>query len=478
VAERCVPLTRLVAAGREAGRRVEPAGAEPAGGVGSAVHDSRQVEAGALFFCVPGERVDGHDFAAAAVAAGARALVVERELPLDVAQLVVDDVRLAMGPMAAAFWDWPARHLQLVGVTGTNGKTTTATLLAHLFESSGRRAAVLGTLTGARTTPEAPELQATLARLVEDGCEAVAMEVSSHALALGRVEGVRFDVAVFTNLGRDHLDFHGTMERYFAAKARLFEPARCERAVVNLDDVYGRLLADAAQVPTLGYSLGDVEVLATGVEGTRLRWRGCEGHLGLVGSHNLSNAVAALTVATELGIEDGAAVAALTSARPAPGRFELVTGLDASFGVVVDFAHTPDALAAALGAAREVVGSGGRVIAVFGCGGDRDPSKRMPMGETAARLADVVVVTSDNPRDEDPERIIDSILEGVDPGDVAKVTRESDRRAAIALALRGARPGDVVVIAGKGHETTQTVAGRRIDFDDRVVAAELLGARR
>jgi UDP-N-acetylmuramoyl-L-alanyl-D-glutamate--2,6-diaminopimelate ligase len=431
-------------------------------------HDSRAVVAGALFCCVPGEQVDGHAFAPEAVERGAVALLCDRRLGLGVPEVRVADVRAAMGPVAAAVHGHPSAALQVVGVTGTNGKTTTTWLLQAVLEAAGRPTGLIGTLSGTRTTPEAPDLQALLADLRDEGKRAVAMEVSSHALALHRVDGTRFAVAVFTNLGRDHLDFHESVEDYFAAKARLFGPELAEVAVVGLDDAHGGLLRDAARIPTRGYSLADVADLELGPRSSRGRWRGQELVVPLGGAFNVRNALAAATAAVELGLDEATVVAGLAEAPPVPGRFEAVA-IEAPFTAVVDYAHTPDALEALLGAAREGTGEG-RLLLVFGCGGDRDRTKRPAMGEVAARLADVVVVTSDNPRSEDPAAIAAAVREGASgPG---SVTTELDRRAAIATALAEAGRGDVVVVAGKGHETTQDAGGAVVPFDDRVVVAE------
>ncbi len=438
-------------------------------------HDSRRVAAGTLFCCVPGEHVDGHSFADRAVSAGAVALMVDHELPLPVDQVVVDDVRAAMGPMASAVHGHPSHQLVVVGVTGTNGKTTTTNLIATILEHHGWPCGRIGTLTGARTTPEAPELQARLAGFVAAGDRAVAMEVSSHALALHRVDGTRVRVAVFTNLTQDHLDLHGTMERYFAAKARLFEPSLSDEGVVCVDDTYGELLADGASVPITRFSVadaGDVVLSATQVE---FDWRGRRVHLPMGGRFNVANALAAATVAERLGVPVDAIVGALATVAPVPGRFEPVdAGQD--FAVVVDYAHTPDGLAQVLAAAREGAGAG-RVLVVFGCGGDRDAAKRPEMGRIAAEQADVVVVTSDNPRHEDPAAIISAVLSGIPAGPRARVTSDPDRRAAIALALADSRPGDVVVIAGKGHEPYQEIGDVQLPFDDRAVVRELLGGQ-
>lgn len=440
------------------------------------VHDSRRVEPGALFCCVPGTHTDGHRHAREAVARGAVALLVQRPLPLDATQVVVADARVQMAFAAAAFWGHPSRRLQVVGVTGTNGKTTTTWLLRAILESSGRPTGLIGTLGGPRTTPEATELQATLAALVDDGASAVAMEVSSHALALARVEATWFSMAVFTNLSREHLDFHESMEDYFAVKARLFEGRRSAAAVVNLDDPHGRLLLESAEVPTTGYSLGDTSDIEVGLDACAGTWRGRRLHVPLGGAANLSNALAAATVAVELGVDVDAVVEGLASTPPVPGRYERIDA-GQPFSVIVDYAHTPVALEQLLVAARSgtsVDGDGaGRVVVVFGCGGDRDRAKRPLMGRVAASFADVAVVTSDNPRSEDPRAIIEEVIKGAQgPGTVHV---EPDRAAAIRLALGRARPGDVVVVAGKGHETTQVVGTRSYDFDDReVVRTELI----
>jgi UDP-N-acetylmuramoyl-L-alanyl-D-glutamate--2,6-diaminopimelate ligase len=437
--------------------------------------DSRQVRAGDLYCCLRGERADGHDYAASAVVAGATALLVDHLLDVDATQLVVPDTRLAVGPLAATFWDRPSDRMAIVGITGTNGKTTTSYLLAAVLEHAGWPTGVMGTLTGPFTTPEAPELQARLAEMAESGRRAVAMEVSSHALALHRVDGTRFAVAVFTNLGRDHLDLHGTIERYFAAKTSLFTPDRAAVGVVNVDDVHGRQLADAASIPVIPFGLADAEALVVGPTGSRFRWRGHEVTLPLGGRFNVANALAAATAAGALGIAEDAIAAGLGDVAPVSGRMETVDA-GQPFRVVVDFAHTPDALAGLLAELREV--TAGRVIVVFGCGGDRDTEKRPLMGRSAAEGADLAVITSDNPRSEDPEAIIAAIVAGVPVARRNAVVTEADRRRAIARALAEAVEGDVVVIAGKGHETTQTVAGETRPFDDRVVARELLeGAR-
>lgn len=438
--------------------------------VTSVTHDSRTVRAGSLFCCVPGAVTDGHVFAADAVALGASSLLVERQLDLDVTQVVVDDVRRAMGPVAASFHGHPSDSMDVVGVTGTNGKTTTAWLLRSIFEQAGRTTGMIGTLTGTRTTPESTDLQAELAALRDGGATAVAMEVSSHALAQSRVAGTRFKVGVFTNLSRDHLEYHDTMEDYFAAKALLFEPGQSDVGVVNADDPRGQLLLDAARIPTRAFSLSDVDDLRVLEDRSEATWRGRRLVVPLGAVFNVSNALAAATAALELGITEDDIVAGIAAAPQAPGRFELVDA-GQPFAVVVDFAHTPDGIENLLRAARQVAGDGELTI-VFGAGGDKDRGKRPMMGDVASRLADVVVLTSDNPRSEDPMSIIEEIRAGTTGS--AYVITEPDRRAAIELALKRATAGDVVVVAGKGHETTQTIGDTVLPFDDRVVVREVL----
>jgi UDP-N-acetylmuramoyl-L-alanyl-D-glutamate--2,6-diaminopimelate ligase len=441
--------------------------------------DSRQVTPGSLFACVVGLVSDGHDFAAAAVRSGAAALLVERPLDLDVPQVRVVDVRAALGPLSDAFYDHPSAAMRVVGVTGTNGKTTTVTLLAGIFAAHGWAATSLGTLSGVRTTAEAPELQGRLADLRRSGLDAVAMEVSSHALDQRRVDGVRFAAGVLTNVTQDHLDYHHTMEAYFAAKARLFEPGRVEVAVVNVDDPYGRRLLEQVgdSVPTDTFSLADARDLSVTDAGSRFVWRGAPVELALRGRFNVANALAAATAAGALGIPTDTVAAGLASTTNVRGRFETVDA-GQPFTVLVDYAHTPDGLAEALAAAREL--GTGRVIVVFGAGGDRDPTKRPLMGQVAAARADLSVVTSDNPRSEDPMAIIDDIRAGA--AGANPVVAEPDRQHAIADALAAAGPGDVVLIAGKGHETGQDFGGRVEPFDDaaeaRAAWERISGSRR
>ncbi len=434
--------------------------------------DSRHVVPGGVFCCIRGSRHDGHADAAFVAAAGASALIVEHELDVDVPQVVVADVRAAMSRIACAVHGDPSRRMAVVGVTGTNGKTTTTHLLRSIFEAVGRPAAVIGTIGGTLTTPEAPDLQRTLAELADSGVTSVAMEVSSHALVQHRVDGMHFAAAVFTNLGHDHLDLHGDMERYFQAKASLFRPSLASVGVVNVDDEAGRRIAASADIPIVPYSLGELSDVEVGADQLSYRWRGSRVVVPVGGIFNLSNSLAAATTAVTLGLGVADIAAGLSKAVPIPGRFEAVrAGQD--FVVIVDYAHTADALDTVLSSARHVAADG-RVIVVFGCGGDRDRAKRPNMGRVASSGADLVIVTSDNPRSEDPRAIIDEILLGVPSDSRQAVIVEPDRAIAIEAAFRLARPEDVVVLAGKGHETTQTIGEQVSEFDDRVVARRIL----
>jgi UDP-N-acetylmuramoyl-L-alanyl-D-glutamate--2,6-diaminopimelate ligase len=453
----------------------EVVGGDPAAvEVTGVTQDSTAVGPGALYCCIVGRHVDGHDLAASVVDAGARSLLVERVLDVDVTQVRVADTRRAVAPVAAAFWGHPSARLAVVGVTGTNGKTTTAHLVAAILRAAGRPTGVVGTLTGARTTPEAPVLQRQLAAFADEGCEAVAMEVSSIALHQHRADAVEFAVAVWTNLSQDHLDYHGDMEAYYRAKAALFTPDRSRLAVINADDPAGRRLRDEVHIPVVSYSLADAEDLVVGPRQSRFRWRGADVQLPFGGRHNVANALAAATAAGALGVTPPVVAQGLRDAATVPGRWEVVDA-NQPFTVVVDYAHTPDGIAEVLDAARGVVG-GGRVLVVFGCGGDRDRGKRPLMAAAATRGADLSVLTSDNPRDEDPLQIIAEARAGAVP-DRALIV-EPDREAAIAAALDHAGPGDIVVIAGKGHETAQVVGDREVPFDDREVARRLLGRPR
>jgi UDP-N-acetylmuramoyl-L-alanyl-D-glutamate--2,6-diaminopimelate ligase len=434
--------------------------------------DSRRVRSGSLFCCIRGVQSDGHGFASGALDAGATALLVDHRLDVDLPQVVVQDTRAAMGWLAASFFRHPSRALTLVGITGTNGKTTTTSLTTSVLSSSGRSTGMIGTLTGAHTTPESPDLQSRLAQFAEEGVTDVVIEVSSHALELQRVAGCHFDIAVFTNLGRDHLDLHGTQERYFAAKARLFQPDLSDAAVVNIDDPHGRLLLDVAAIPTEGFGLGDVGDVNVSATSHSYTWRGQRIEVPIGGEFNVMNSLAAATACARLGIDPSAIQSGLQQAAAVPGRFEAVVA-GQPFAVIVDYAHTPEGLEKAIAAARQVAGDAS-VHVVFGCGGDRDRDKRPLMGAAASTLADHVVLTSDNPRSEDPLEIINATMEGVPPDYRGRVVIEPDRRRAIEIAVRQARSGDVVLIAGKGHEPTQTIGDQVLDFDDRAVARQIL----
>lgn len=464
---------------------------DPGVGVRDVSYDSRDVVAGSIFFCVRGEEADGHAFAGAAVVSGALALVVERRVDgVDVPQLVVPSVRAAMGPMAAQVFGRPAQALTLVGITGTNGKTTSTYLMEAVFGAAGMTSGVIGT-TGARidgvpvplprTTPEAPDLQRLLARMRASGVRGVAMEISSHALAQHRVDGFAVDVAVFTNLSQDHLDYHRDMEQYFEAKASLFTPGRAAVGVVNIDDPYGRKLGDLATIPviTVGTAAAGADLVATDIrvdgEGVSFAVDGLSVRSALRGAFNVSNCLGVVAAARQLGIADDVITAGIAGLEGVPGRVEPVDE-GQGFLVVVDYAHTPDSIQTVLRAVRPLVP--GKLICVFGCGGDRDRAKRPLMGAAATAGADLTVITSDNPRSEDPLAIIRQIEEGAAGGNFVS---EVDRRAAIRLALRRAEAGDAVVIAGKGHEPYQEIDGLQVPFDDRAVAhaelAELVGER-
>ncbi|MDA8044541.1 MAG: UDP-N-acetylmuramoyl-L-alanyl-D-glutamate--2,6-diaminopimelate ligase [Actinomycetota bacterium] len=440
--------------------------------VGSVTMDSRQVRRASLFACVPGRTADGHLFAGAALAEGAAALLCERPLDVAAPQVVVRSVRRALGPVCDAVYGHPSRDLLIAAVTGTNGKTTTCAFLRSVFEVNGWPARTVGTLTSHRTTPEAPELHALLAEWRRDGGRAVAMEVSSHALDQHRTDAVHFSAAVFTNLSPEHLDYHATMEDYFEAKASLFASGRAGVAVVNADDRWGARLAERvgrAGDPVVTYRHADAEGLALAPSGSTFRWRGRPVGLRVGGDFNVTNALAAATAAEAMGADLDAIVEGLGRVDSVEGRFQLVDA-GQPFTVIVDYAHTPDGLAKILDAARRICA--GRLVAVFGAGGDRDREKRPLMGQVAAERADLVLVTSDNPRGEDPDSIIVEVVGGATGA--TNVRADPDRASAITTALATAAPGDVVVIAGKGHEKGQEIGGRVLPFDDVEVATAAL----
>ncbi|HSF61716.1 MAG TPA: UDP-N-acetylmuramoyl-L-alanyl-D-glutamate--2,6-diaminopimelate ligase [Gaiellaceae bacterium] len=462
----------------------EVTGAQPVE-IADLAYDTRQVTKGALYFCVPGERVDGHDLAWEAIEQGAVALVVERPLDVLVPQVVVPDVRAAMAVAADSFFGAPTSALEVAGVTGTNGKTTTAFLLQSMLEAAGRPAGLVGTVEwivgGERrpapfTTPEAIDLQRLFREMLDRGDRSAALEASSHGSAFRRLDRVRFDALVFTNLSQDHLDLHRTMEDYFQAKRRLFTGAQPPPAAVNVGDDWGRRLAaelagvHRAPLVTFGMDAA-AEVRPEGLElaagGSRFRAAGIEIETRLRGRFNVENVLGAVAAALLLDLDEDAVATGIARISDVPGRFEAVDE-GQPFTVVVDYAHTPDSLETVLRAARGL--GGGRVIVVFGAGGDRDRGKRPLMGRVAAELADHVIVTSDNPRSEEPVAIIAEVLQGTG----LDVEMDPDRRTAIGRAIAVAGEGDVVVIAGKGHEQGQEIAGVVHPFDDRAVARDAL----
>ena len=452
-------------------------------------YDARAVTPGAAFFCVPGERADGHDFAPQAVENGAVALVVERALELPahqaVPQLVVDDARVAMAIAADVFFGEPTKELEVAGVTGTNGKTTTAYLLWSILDAGGRRPGLLGTVESrvggevrpvVRTTPEAIDLQRMFREMLDAGDRSVALEASSHASTLRRLDRVRFDVLVFTNLTQDHLDFHGTMEDYYSAKRRLFTGAAPPPAAVNVGDELGRQpadeLAETRRAPLVTFGFADdaeirPEELVLDGSGARFRAGGIELRTTLRGRFNVENVLGAVAAAQLLDVGDEQIAAGVAALAGVPGRFEAVDE-GQPFTVLVDYAHTPDSLDNVLRSARDF--TTGRLLVVFGAGGDRDRGKRPLMGKVAADLADLVLVTSDNPRSEEPLAIIQDVLQGTG----TDVEIDPDRRSAIRRVLAQAQAGDVVVIAGKGHEQGQEIGSEKLPFDDREVVREAL----
>jgi UDP-N-acetylmuramoyl-L-alanyl-D-glutamate--2,6-diaminopimelate ligase len=483
-----------------------------AGGRGDLVvagitHDSRAVSSGAVFVAIRGQRADGATFAEEAVRRGAAAVIAETPAPaeLGVPWILTPDARLALAELAGIYHGHPSESLTVVGVTGTNGKTTSTYLLAAVFDAAGLPCGRTGTVTvrvgpapsderdASHTTPEAPEIQRLLREMLDRGCRACAMEVSSHALVLQRVAGLRFAAAIFTNLTRDHLDFHLDMKQYFAAKRQLFEmlPAGAP-AIVNVDDPWGQeLAASLPRVVTYGIQR-PADVRATAIhstlEGLAFQMETAAGPLAirskLVGRPNVYNILGVSAAALALGVRPDAIESGIAQLDGVPGRFQLVSAAADDVRVVVDYAHTDDALKNLLETARPL--TSGRLVTVFGCGGDRDRTKRSLMGAVAARLSDLVVLTSDNPRSEDPVRIIDEIKRGIvppeDPGapkrPVPPLLVNPDRRAAIEEAIRSARPGDVVIVAGKGHEKYQVIGNRTIPFDDVQIAQAALASRR
>ena len=461
------------------------------------VTDSRLVREGDCFVAVRGTATDSHQYVASAVASGCSAVVCETAaaVPPEFPHAVLGETRVAVGPLAQAILGWPARKLKAIGVTGTNGKTTLTHLLRHILRCAGCKPALLGTITydtldaaadAATTTPGPIELADLTDRMVRSGATHLVMEVSSHALDQGRTSGMEFDVGVFTNLSGDHLDYHGTMADYLAAKRRLFESlGRDAHAVINRDDEHGEAMASATAARVLWYGLSaaaDVYGKIEGIDTSGSRFELCYGgerahvRTNLIGRHNVSNCLAAAATAVVLGIDVARIASALSDVAGVPGRLERVAS-DAPFEVLVDYAHTDDALGNVLSALQPIK-KDRRLIVVFGCGGDRDRTKRPRMARVAEDMADLVIVTSDNPRTEQPGAIIDEILAGFTSAGRSAALVEPDRRAAIAAAIAAAETGDIVLIAGKGHENYQVIGAERVHFDDVETAEELLREQR
>lgn len=457
--------------------------------VSSLCTDSRKVEPGAMFFCIPGLRIDAHDFAAQAAASGAVALVVERRLDVDCAQVLVRDVREALSYMAAAFYGNPAKQLRLIGLTGTKGKTTTSFLIKSILEKAGYKTGMIGTVCSMigetqvpsnLTTPDPIDFHSLLRRMVDAGVTHVVMEVSAHATQLRKIEGLHFEVAGFTNFSQDHLDFFGSMDKYMQAKMLLFSRDKCGFAVYNADDERVNAAMSGISVPSRAIGIRvSAEVYANDIE---VGERGCSFRLTfnkrykmpvelqLSGIFNVYNAMMAAAMCDALGVEEKFIKQGLESVRGVPGRIELLE-TETPYRVILDYAHSPDSLENILTTVRATARA--RVIALFGCGGDRDHEKRPIMGEIGGRLADYCILTSDNPRSEDPMAILEEIENGIRRTQCKYVVIEN-RRAAIRAALQMAAPGDVIVLAGKGHETYQEIKGVKYPFDEKVVVKELL----
>ena len=485
---------------RDHGQLRGAGGPEPVGPIAGVSYDSRRVQPGHVFVALRGLKADGAVFAQQAIERGAIGIVAEGPRPAEttIPWVTVQESRLGLACIAAEFAGHPSREMRVVGVTGTNGKTTTAYLLAAIFEATGVPCGLLGTVgyrigselrEATHTTPEAPEVQAMLREMVERGCGACAMEVSSHALSLNRVSGMNFAAGIFTNLTRDHLDFHEDMEAYFQAKRRLFEMLpRDAPSLINLDDPRGASLVEIAGRPVT-YAVNRPADITPGplsfsLDGLRFDVRTPRGTVhvksSLVGRPNVYNILAAVSAATALGLSFSEIESGIAGLEGVPGRFQVVSTAKDDITVVVDYAHTDDALRNLLETARPL--AAGRLITVFGCGGDRDRTKRPLMGAVAGRLSDLIVITSDNPRTEDPQRIIDEVSRGITPDtrrdQAQRILTEIDRRVAIGKAIDMARAGDLVLLAGKGHEKYQVIGGQVLPFDDVAVAREALGRKR
>ena len=450
-------------------------------------YDSRKVKPGSMFCCIVGLLLDGHEFAEKAVQAGASALLTERQLPFDVPQIIVGNARKSMTEMAAAFYGYPQREMCMIGVTGTNGKTTTTYMVKSIAEQAGKKVGIIGTIRNMigneslptdRTTPESVDLFRLLRQMADARVDIVVMEVSSHALEQFRVHGIKYDAALFTNLTQDHLDYHKTFDNYLAAKKILFQNAK--KTVVNIDDQYAGRMMEGITVPSLSFGIRDkADISATNIDITTSGVRfdlhtpsgDCRMNLPIPGLFSVFNAMGSVGLALSVGLPLSCIKDGLESMTSVSGRIEAVTPKDHPFSVFVDYAHTPDALENVLKTIHEFAKN--NIICVFGCGGNRDRAKRPIMGEIAGRLSDYVIVTSDNPRNENPMDIIASIEEGVKRSGT-KYTCIENRREAISEAIAMAEPNDVILIAGKGHENYQEINGTKYHFDDKEIVEEIL----
>ena len=438
-------------------------------------YDSRLTTSGDLFFCFQGEKNDSHDFVNDAIKGGTSALVVERKIDIDFPQVISSSSRKLMSEIAEIFYDFPSREITTVGVTGTNGKTTTVNILSAIAAAAGQKPKTIGTLMGQLTTPEAPDLQRQIRDSVRSGASFLAMEVSSHALLQHRISEMAYDAAIFTNLSLDHLDYHGDMESYYKAKSLLFTPTHSKLAVINADNEFGKRLMKDIEIPQVSFSLNDIEIIEQTIVKTTFRWRGKIVHLKLPGEFNLENALAAAVTAEALGFNREVIAKGLESAKGTLGRFELLEHSEGEPYIIVDYCHTPDGLERILSSINELLVDA-RTHVVFGCGGDRDRTKRAQMGMISATHATNVYLTSDNPRSEDQMSIINDILAGI--GDTARVYVNPDRREAIFHAVNSADEGDVVLIAGKGCEPYQEISGTQLPFLDSDVGRAALEASR
>ena len=438
-------------------------------------YDSRLINSGDLFFCFKGEKKDSHDFVYDAIKGGASALVVERKIDIDFPQVISSSSRKMMSEIAEIFYEFPSREITTVGVTGTNGKTTTVNILSAIAKAAGEQTETIGTLTGQLTTPEAPDLQRQIRISIGNGVSFLAMEVSSHALLQNRISRMTYDAAIFTNLSLDHLDYHGDMESYYKAKSSLFSPTHSKLAVINADNQFGKRLMNEVEIPQVSFSLNDVDIVERTLIKTTFRWKGKIIELKLPGVFNLENALAAAVTAEALGFNREVIAKGLESAKGTPGRFELLTHSDEEPYIIVDYCHTPDGLEKILLSINELL-PGARTHIVFGCGGDRDTSKRAQMGMISETHATNVYLTSDNPRSENQMAIINDILAGIHDTELVYVN--PDRREAIFHAVTTANQDDVVLIAGKGCEPYQEISGTLHPFLDSDVGREALEARR